>query len=233
MAIVKYGTTIVGVRGTIDGITYSANKGGNYAKGWSRSSNPRTTPQMRQRNIAAEQAARWRNLTAAERTAWNTWAALPAQQRTNSLGIVYNISGFAWFVALNTNLYNAGDALTTAAPVLARPAPITISAIIARTTGTPGDSSVQTGSPVPLVGLRTVVLSHLASSLGQIVATPRDLLKIGIVSDPNFRTIITTQFPARYGTIRLGMRLFVLFGVQNAEGYRSTFVAGNNATQNV
>jgi len=71
----------------------------------------------------------WRDLTPAEQTAWDVFAALPAQERTNPLGDTYFISGFHWFVIVNGWLTNIGRATRIAPPTQARPAAPTITSL--------------------------------------------------------------------------------------------------------
>ncbi len=126
MAIIKLGAMVVGIRGTMGGVTFSANKSGPYARVWSRSANPRTTFQQDQRSVIAAIPVLWRVLTAMQQAAWDTWAALPAQDRTNSLGETISISGFNWFTIINTRLINIGRSTRTAVPTQSRPSAPTI-----------------------------------------------------------------------------------------------------------
>lgn len=46
----------------------------------------------------------WRGITSGQRDDWATWAADPAQEKTNSLGEAYYCTGYQWFMALNNRL---------------------------------------------------------------------------------------------------------------------------------
>lgn len=126
MAIIKFGPTVVGVRGTIGGIVFSANKSTPYAKGWSKGSNPRTPLQTAQRSRLSSLPNSWRALSASEQADWDTFAALSAQDLINSLGVTYSISGFGWYVKINARLLAMGRAIRTPVPTQARPAAPTI-----------------------------------------------------------------------------------------------------------
>lgn len=232
MAIIKLGTTVIGIRGTVAGVTYSANKAGPHAKGWTRSANPRTTGQSAQRGKTANWASSWRSLTPAQQTAWNAYGAAAGQQKFNSLGIGYYASGFSWYVACNTNLQRTGDPTISAAPVLATPVAPVLNFMLARTTGTPGTSNVQRTNLVPCTGLRVIVQSFMANSTGRSVANPKTFLVASPLSDADFRTYFTTQMPALYGTIVLGQKLFLRCCFQNLEGRRGPWATISNATQN-
>lgn len=126
MAIVKFGVIVVGIRKTIGGVTFSANKHGPYAKQWSRGANPKSALQSIQRGILAKIPDLWRDLTVALQAAWNTFAALPAQELTNQLGEAYFLSGFGWFTKINTRLLVMGRAPRSAVPTQTRPTAPTI-----------------------------------------------------------------------------------------------------------
>jgi len=156
MAKTKIAPPLAGICGTVGGLTFSANGSGTYVKLWAPPSNPRTSPQTVERSYLAQMSNLWRGLTSGQRTAWDTFAALPAQELTDSLGQAYYISGWLWFVKCNIRLLRVGRATRSAAPVIARPAAPTITS--ARVTlagsdptiftgGTPLASTTQPGQP--------------------------------------------------------------------------------------
>jgi hypothetical protein len=135
MAILKLGVFVVGIRGTIGGITFSANKAGPYAKMWARPPRTTTILQSQHRADLSVLGAAWRALTQIQRDAWDTYAAAAPQILTNSLGETYTISGFGWFTKTNMNQFLLGRPLTTAAPVVARPAAPTVTAFTVSAVG--------------------------------------------------------------------------------------------------
>jgi len=122
MAIIKIGAPLSGVRGTIGGVTYSANKAGPYAKTWTPPSNPKTVNQSLQRGFVSRQPLNWAGMSDALREDWDDWAALAAQELENSLGEAYYASGFNWFTKLNVRVIRHGGSAFTAVPVIPRPA---------------------------------------------------------------------------------------------------------------
>ncbi len=126
MAITKIGPPLSGIRGTIGGITFSANGSSTYAKSWSKGSNPRTELQSEIRGQLAEKSAAWRTLTAPQKATWDTFAALPAQNLVNSLGETYSASGFNWFSKCNIRLDRLARVNIVAVPTQARPAAPTV-----------------------------------------------------------------------------------------------------------
>lgn len=225
MAIIKFGATVVGVRGTIGGITYSANKAGPHAKIWTRGANPRTTNQARQRNNQSTCAAAWRSITGAQQTAWDTYAAAAPQQLFNSLGIGYFISGFAWFCSMNSNLLRAGAAINAPAPVLAIPAAPTVTSFVFRATATAGASVIRTNVADVNKAMLKAGFFALYNSIGRrvtVTRTPLMAIKqviIGGASDGQWQ--FKTESEAKYGTTFVGQQGFFFMYNQNAEGRRS------------
>lgn len=143
MAIIKVGAPLSGIRGTLGGITYSQNGTSTYAKQWSKGPNPRTPKQSLQRTLLARMPELWQALSNAQRTAWGTFAALPAQDLINPLGETYSASGYNWFTKTNIRLLRVDRATISATPTQARPAPPTIDAFRVTPAGT--DNNVAVG----------------------------------------------------------------------------------------
>ena len=138
MAILKFGPTVTGLRGTVAGSIFSANKAGPYVRAWSRSANRRTPSQTNVRSILAHAAGLWRAEDSGDRDDWDTWAALPAQARTNSLGQEYFLSGFQWYTALNIRLQLMGRDWRSVYPSSDYPAAPPITAVTVTESGVGG-----------------------------------------------------------------------------------------------
>lgn len=143
MAVIKLGPPLAGIRGTIGGVTYSANGSSLYAKAWARGANPQTPAQQVQRQNIATMPSLWNAMSDAERAAWRTFASDPAQELTNALGETYYASGYNWFVKCNTRLSRVGRSPITAVPTQARPAAPTITDFRVTVAGT--DPNIATG----------------------------------------------------------------------------------------
>lgn len=126
MAITKIGPPLAGIRGTIGGITYSENGSGPYAKQWATPSNPRTPNQTQERGFLGQMPNLWNDLTSVQKSKWDDFAALGAQELFNSLGESYFASGFNWFCKCNIRLLRIPRTTIDADPVQARPASPTI-----------------------------------------------------------------------------------------------------------
>jgi hypothetical protein len=122
MAIITLGPTITGIRGSIGGSTFSANKAGPYIKAKSRGPNPHTTKQSNSRGKFITPGPAWTALTSAQRTAWNALTAAPPEVVTNSLGETLVLSGFQWFTKIHLRQLAIGATPTANAPTGTTPA---------------------------------------------------------------------------------------------------------------
>lgn len=221
MAIAKFAAPVSGLRGTVGGITYSANGSGPYVKAWSRSANPRTTLQSDQRGRIATRAAAWRNLTNAQRDDWIDYADDPAQLRTNSLGETFFASGFNWYVKINQNLVAADEPTRVDAPTLTRSAPPVIRGNSSlRITGGAGVSRVEVtvASPNPTFNH---VLFCMLTRLGRTVFPPKKPFVLLGVPDVNLRLFPQAELQDIFGTIDLSQRAFYQLQIQDSHGQRS------------
>lgn len=222
MAIVKLGATVVGIRGTLGGITFSANKAGPYARIWTKGANPRTPTQSVQRGYVSEMPQAWRALTPVQQAAWDTWAALPAQQKTNSLGLGYYISGYAWFVCINTRLRIMGLATRTAPPAGARPPALTAT-VHQYDDQAPGFRFVLRISNVTDVDNGMVLFARAIPTSGRAVnySAWRNIGNApNIGFDPTAWTM-TAQHLAAWGEAAAGWRIYISVHEQTDEGLRA------------
>lgn len=217
--IARFGVTIVGARGTIGGITFSANKAGPYAKLWSRGGNPRSTLQNAHRNTLATHATGWRNLAQADRDDWDDYADDPAQELTNSLGETYFVSGFNWYVRINTHLSGAGAAARTAAPTLTRPVAPIQATLALFTDPPPTETRVFYNAGDPDLGELHTVNFSMFNSEGKIVAP--NVMPLLLIEIPVAQFIvIQDEVLERFGVTSAGMRGFVSSRTQDAHGQR-------------
>lgn len=218
MAIVTLAAPVSGIRGKVGGNIYSANKAGPYLKAWGRSANPRTLAQTQQRANLVQFAQNWKNLTAAQRTAWDAYATDPAQEKTNSLGEAYYISGFAWYVALSNNLKRAGLAAIDAAPTGAIPGTPVIAAAAIRKDAAATDSAVLMSAASPNLTDYHVIHGQLVLSAGRANMTiNRQWLGSSI---PNGSRLIyyQDQVNEKFGEIESTMRCWLNVSIMSSEG---------------
>lgn len=219
MAIIKLGTIVVGIRGTIGGVTFSANRAGPYAKSWTYPRTPNNAlQQFRQADLSRLPTA-WRALTTLQRAAWDTFAAAPAQQLTNSLGQTYFISGFQWFMKINLWKFAVSQTVQPTAPVAAKPTPPTISTLTVNSSPALARITYPAGT-FPAGHTVLIILSQYPSTG---LAAPAGFFKVtGFQLNPSSTTFtFTGQFLFIQGNPNAGYTAFARVYDQNAEGYRS------------
>lgn len=137
MALIKLGVAVAQVRGSIEGVTFSQNKGGAYIRNRSLPTNPNTPAQQSARNIISQLAYYWRNtLTSAQRAAWSARAA--STVLVNKLGDNYNPTGMQLFVRNNAAqqglVWDAPSVETTPPATAIAPLPV-VTLTLNHTTG--------------------------------------------------------------------------------------------------
>lgn len=193
MAILKFGPIVTGARGTIAGSIFSANQSGPYARAWSKPANQRSPKQTTARAALSAYAQIWRTLTPVQRAAWDAFAALPAQDRINSLGETYSISGFNWHLKINAQLVLMGRPTVVAPPIQVRPTIMTLDTIDIRTgtffdsvlfmifnTWLPDYDGIIRIAPAPSVGLRLQTTHYLITWVSQNPPFPFVNLQAGL-----------------------------------------------------
>lgn len=109
----------VPVSGSVQNLTYSHNRFGQYTRGRSIPVNPNSSFQVTVRTRMAVNASAWRLLTALQRTGWADLGAMIS--RTDSLGQTYSLNGFMAYCSVNNNRLAAGDAVLSDAPIYTEP----------------------------------------------------------------------------------------------------------------
>jgi len=102
MALIKLGALVSNISGSIGGTTFARNRGGAYIRNRTVPLNPQSVRQTAVRQLFGQLSNVWSTtLTAAQRTAWETYAAnVPL---VNALGESRNVSGI--------NMFSRGNAL--------------------------------------------------------------------------------------------------------------------------
>lgn len=109
------GTLIAAASGSIRGLTFSHNRGGQYIRGRTVPVNPGSVKQQAIRNIMAALTAAWKNdLTDTQRSDWSIWA--DNSPRVNSLGDSFKMTGLQAYCANNAARLQAGLTRVDAAP---------------------------------------------------------------------------------------------------------------------
>jgi len=102
--------------GSSGGLTFSHNRFGAYIRPRTVPVNPNSTAQQSIRASFALFATGWQALTDAQRAAWDTYAENVTWQ--NAFGDPAILTGFNWYVLVNTLRNQAGLTTLTAAPIV-------------------------------------------------------------------------------------------------------------------
>ena len=218
MAKILLGPTVIGIRGTVAGITFSQNAGGPYARGWHQPPNPRAAKQLTARVALGNLAVQWRALTAAQKATWVAYAALPAQVLTDSLGQPYSVSGFAWWISCSTYLIQSGLATIATAPVGVRLAAPTGTVGAFPTTASGNPSYLFEAAADPNRFARKTVSAAVVNSLGQRISPTVVYFMKNAIPDGAALVVFGTQQQAKFGTSVVGQRMFVEQRNLTAEG---------------
>lgn len=116
MAVIRFGVTVVGMRGTVGGLTFSENKNNAYVKVWNRGANPRSVGQTTTRGRFVASAANWQALTPTQRGDWDTFAASPNEADYDPWGVQKYLSGFQWYVRAQTRRQQVAQAVSATVP---------------------------------------------------------------------------------------------------------------------
>lgn len=218
MAKILLGPTVIGIRGTVAGITFSENGGGPYARGWHKPPNKRTTGQETARANLTSWAQSWRSLTSTQKASWDTYAALPAQQLTDSLGQPYYASGFNWYITTQTNLAKIGAAATTTAPAGARPVIAAAPSLEFRTTASAQATRWRVTVGSPNLALYHTVYALVVSTTG-LQSFPETTFNVftGIPNASRYLNF-TTPLRAKFGDFYVGQKLFSSFAAIGNDG---------------
>lgn len=218
MAIIKLGATVVGIRGTAGGLTFSVNGSGPFVKAWGGARHKRTLKQSTQRSNIGDLAQRWRALTGAQRTAWNALTAAPPEVVTNSLGEVIALSGYQWFckVVGRRQLVTATPsylAPTTAAPTYNQFTTLTLRAS--------GSLNVAFDIGSWPANHYLITLWGIFPSVGRLVASANWKLLWAAAPTNDGWSYVTTPYYAAFGAPIVGQVGFARCSAQSVDGLRS------------
>lgn len=222
MARVEMGTIVVGLRGTVGGLTFSTNRSGPHCHVWTRSGNARTSLQSGRRLILSVSAQAWRNLSGADQTTWNDYGDLI--EIPYPWGGHYHLSGFQWYVRINNWLATVGRPARDTAILWPIPTAPTITGFQVSA----GASTCHFHYAALQFGpdYDAVVFVGMAAGHGNFVAPgPRPLI-IGSQVPGGTSLDFTTEFFSVFGTISTQQRAFFSVHRQSVDGYRGAPATG-------
>lgn len=220
MAIVKFGSTVIGVRGNLGGVVYTNGPSGPFVKPWRNPVKSQTTRAAAARRNLSPYGAAWSAMTSSDQDDWRTYALSPGELDYNSLGLQYWLTGYQWFVRANVRRAALGLALTETVPSASAVDPSAGTSLTATAgpplnvdfTWTAGDVPAGHGALLyaavhPTVGLATI------PSTTALIWQPYE--PAGTTTD------ISTAMAARFGTLQAGYSIFTAFRIVRADGVAS------------
>jgi hypothetical protein len=218
MAIVKFGGGVAGIRGTLAGNVFTANRNGAYVRQWSRVHNPKTLFQTVNRMSASLIPTAWRNLDPGQRLDWNDYGKTHVLQ--NALGEDYYRTGFQWFFHCSQNLSVCGGTPPTDAPTVAAPATVACTLFSYDDAGFLGNCTVYFDS-ADFAGLWLVFMFRPIPYSGNM-SCPSGYTRIGGVYEPAGGQVnATIPHNFHFGNPQVGWRGFVRIYTMDTQGLRS------------
>lgn len=207
MAIVKFGPTVIGIRGTIGGMTFTGNKSGSFIKPWKKPVNQYTAKSQSLKSSMSRYGAAWSAMTPSLQADWNALGASPPELDYNSLGIQYWLIGFQWFVRINQRRESQGLSLDTAVPTssaVTAPASLSISAA----SGDPCSIILTWPSGTFPNGFYPYIFFTAYGSSGLTKEPPGFILVWSLIERPDTTLDISSFVLSRFGNIPAGFSVF-------------------------
>ena len=117
----KFAGTLGTFRGSVGNLTFSHNKGGNFARIRQAPTNPNSERQALVRGVLSDLVGSWPDISADDKASWVDYAN--AHPRTGPLGETYTLTGMQAYIGLNAVLVDSGETALDEAPSLVTPMP--------------------------------------------------------------------------------------------------------------
>lgn len=220
MARTKLGVLVVGIRGTVGGITHSANKSGTYCKAWSRGARTPTEAQNAGRANLSTMGALWAALDAGDKTDWENFAADPNELDYDQFGDQYWLSGFGWFTRAQMRRMLVGEDPDGDVPSGAAASAPTGLAVTA-SNGSPGTVEIAWDSAT--FGATDSVIAFMVPSFsaGAAWITSGWLLVLALENPGDTGEDVSSEFATLFGDLTAGQRIYSRIYKQALEGNRS------------
>lgn len=192
--------------GSVNAVTYSRNRYGQYVRARAIPVNPNSAAQGTMRARFGDNSQAWRALTAAQRAGWASLGE--SITRTDGLGQVYTLTGQQAYIYVNNNNLDAGNAVVADAPALLSPAGL-ITATVTTTGGTL--SAAYTATPLA-AGARLFVYASPQRSVGRNYEGDYRLIFQSAAAAASPANILAA-YTARFGAPVVGNKIFFSFQV--------------------
>jgi len=221
MALVRYSEIIQGIRGSIAGLTWSANRSGSYVKKLATPVKKRTLAQSSKRAWFTQVSGAYANLTPAQVAQWDAFALSPPEIDYDPWGDQRFLTGSAWHMRINMRRLEAGQAIANNPPASTPSTPPTDFTLTIYRTGAVGVDSVFDYGTGDFVGRRAMLKLSLANSAVRTVQTSGYyVVWLDMVSVPGPQ-IITAEVDAVFGNVQVGQKMFGELRAQQSSGIRS------------
>ena len=198
----KFGALVVAGSGKIGGQVASRNRGGAYLRTKSTPVNPQTASQSAVRSRLASISQSWRDLTAAQRSAWN--GSVSNFQKTDVFGDLRNPTGFNLYQRLNNNLVTIGKTEIQVPPV---PSEV-LSRILSSVTSTAAAAlGLVLSGNVPAGTSVKIFASPPLSAGVSFVKSEYRLITIAAAADTT-PIDVSTEYVAKFGASIVGQKIF-------------------------
>lgn len=207
MAIVRFGTTVIGIRGTIAGVVFTQSPSGPVAKTWRRPKNQTTAIAASSRRAITPYGSLWAAMTTSLKNDWAYFAQHPPELDYNALGIQYWLTAYQWLVRINIRRASMTLAPSTAVP---DPAAVTApaSATLTAASGNPATIIIHWPSGTFPGGHYPFLFLGAYPSTG-LTKPPRSMrLVYSPIERPDTEKDISTLVKNRFGNIPAKWSLF-------------------------
>lgn len=225
---VKFGALVVDGRGKVGGHVLSKNRGGAYMRTKVTPINPQTSFQTDVRARLTEFSQGWRELTANERTAWNS--AVGNFTKTDVFGDIKKPSGINLYVRLNSNIQLGGGAAITEPPALTSAPPV-VEPTATATAAVPSLSIAYTNSPVPADTAYVIEATSQQSPGKSFLKNQYRVLTVLPAADATPENALAA-YTARFGVLvagqKIGVRMYavdLLTGIKGQASVTEVIVA--------
>jgi len=193
---IKWGAFVVEGRGKSGGTVASRNRAGSYFRNKVTPVNPASVSQVAARDRLAGLSQGWRDLTAAQRDAWNQVVSDFA--KTDIFGDLKNPTGFNLYQRLNNNLLVVNQSVISDPPAAGDVEAFTSLSVSAES-GT--QSFALTFAPAISTGFSVKVFATAAQSAGKSFVKSEYRL-IGVLTDADTSPVdFLTEYQAKFGDI--------------------------------
>jgi len=222
MALVQLGETIIGLRGTIGGLTFSANKNGPYCKKLVVPVAKNSILQSEKRSWFSRIRLDWAKCTEEQIAAWEALASDPPEVDTNPFGEQIFLSGSAWHCRVNMRRLQAGDGIERDCPANVPVEPPDTFTLTVYPSSDEVHDSVFGYTEGDFEGCYAALRLAVSSSVVRNVQSTGWMTVWCGVVEGETETVIDEELVQAFGEVYEGQKVFGELRRQSTSGIRST-----------